>query len=76
MPAAVTSADFARALGVQLARARRAAGLTQADMHVRLGVSERTVRLWESGSVTAPAHQVDAWCRTCGIGIEINLHAL
>ena len=46
----ITDAAVFEELGSRLGRARLAAGLSQAELAARAGVSERTVRALESGS--------------------------
>ena len=48
--------DRYRRLGIKIAYYRKLAGLTQAELAAVLGVTERTLRDWESG-VTVPDQQ-------------------
>lgn len=48
-------------LGDRLAKARKLVGLTPAGMAVRIGVTDKTIRNWESGATPIPRGQVIAY---------------
>lgn len=56
----------AEKLGVALARARVAAGLSQADMARRINKGKATVQSWECGASSPPADKIMDWFEACG----------
>ena len=56
----------AEKLGVALARARVAAGLSQVDMARRINKGKATVQSWECGASSPPADKIMDWFKACG----------
>lgn len=56
----------AEKLGVALARARVAAGLSQVDMARRINKGKATVQSWECGASSPPADKIMDWFEACG----------
>ena len=56
----------AEKLGVALARARVAAGLSQADMARRINKGKATIQSWECGASSPPADKIMDWFEACG----------
>ena len=56
----------AEKLGVTLARARVAAGLSQVDMARRINKGKATVQSWECGASSPPADKIMDWFEACG----------
>lgn len=56
----------AEKLGVALARARVAAGLSQVDMVRRINKGKATVQSWECGASSPPADKIMDWFEACG----------
>ena len=56
----------AETLGVALARARVAAGLSQVDMARRINKGKATVQSWECGASSPPADKIMDWFEACG----------
>ncbi|MEQ5788452.1 helix-turn-helix domain-containing protein [Erythrobacter sp. NFXS35] len=60
-------ADAGEALGLRLNRLRREAGLTLADVALRLGVSKPTVWAWEKGKARPLPERIDAIAEALGV---------
>ena len=56
----------AEKLGVALARARVAAGLSQVEMARRINKGKATVQSWECGASSPPADKIMDWFEACG----------
>lgn len=56
----------AEKLGIALARARVAAGLSQVDMARRINKGKATVQSWECGASSPPADKIMDWFEACG----------
>ena len=56
----------AEKLGVALARARVAAGLSQVDMARRINKGKATIQSWECGASSPPADKIMDWFEACG----------
>ena len=56
----------AEKLGIALARARVAAGLSQADMARRINKGKATIQSWECGASSPPADKIMDWFEACG----------
>lgn len=56
----------AEKLGVTLARARVAAGLSQVDMARRINKGKATVQSWGCGASSPPADKIMDWFEACG----------
>lgn len=63
--------SWSRRLAAQLHAMRRAAGLSQEALAVRVRVSSRTVRRIERCEVSATPATVDAWEAACGGHVEV-----
>ena len=57
-------------IGERIRAARTYAGLTQRDLAAAVGVSVRTVSLWETGRRTPSSRWVAALADACGVGVE------
>lgn len=57
----------AEKLGVTLARARVAAGLSQVDMARRINKGKATIQSWECGASSPPADKIMDWFEACGM---------
>jgi len=57
-------------IGERIRAARTYAGLTQRDLATAVGVSVRTVSLWETGRRTPSSRWVAAIADACGVGVE------
>ncbi|WP_371154661.1 multiprotein-bridging factor 1 family protein [Jannaschia sp. 2305UL9-9] len=53
----------------RLSDARRAAGLSQADLAHRIGVKARTVRAWEKGEVAPRANRLSILCGLLNVSL-------
>jgi transcriptional regulator with XRE-family HTH domain len=72
MPAGVDD-DYARAIGAAIKAARRARGLSQEQLRLRVGNSKNAVSNWERG-VSAPTVQnLRELCRVLRVGPEVLL---
>jgi transcriptional regulator with XRE-family HTH domain len=58
------------ALGLRLNRLRREAGLTLADVALRLGVSKPTVWAWEKGKARPLPERIDAIAEALGVSSD------
>lgn len=56
----------AEKLGITLARARVAAGLSQVDMARRINKGKATIQSWECGASSPPADKIMDWFEACG----------
>lgn len=56
----------AEKLGIALAQARVAAGLSQVDMARRINKGKATVQSWECGASSPPADKIMDWFEACG----------
>lgn len=56
----------AEKLGITLARARVAAGLSQVDMARRINKGKATIQSWECGASSPPADKIMDWFKACG----------
>jgi transcriptional regulator with XRE-family HTH domain len=58
--------------GQRLAEARKKAGLTQAELGKRLGLSQRAIAHWELGDTTAPLRpeQIEFLADACGVAAQ------
>ena len=63
------------ALGENLTQARKAAGLTQADVAAKLGVSRQAVSRWESGQSKPSTEKLLALGEFYGVAIDRLLRA-
>lgn len=59
------------ALGVRLNRLRREAGLTLADVAIRLGVSKPTVWAWEKGKARPLPERIEAIAAALGVEVDV-----
>ena len=57
----------AEKLGVALARARVAAGLSQVDMARRINKGKATIQSWECGASSPPADKIMDWFELAGL---------
>ena len=57
-------------LANRLREQRKARGLTQAALAYMVGVSERTIRSWESGEASPPKRQAAKLARRLGVTVE------
>ena len=58
------------ALGEKLTQARKAAGLTQADVAAKLNVSRQAVSRWESGDTTPTMDKLKTLARIYGVSLD------
>lgn len=58
------------ALGEKLTQARKAAGLTQADVAAKLNVSRQAVSRWESGDTTPSVDKLKALAKLYGVSLD------
>ena len=56
----------AEKLGIALARARVAAGLSQVEMARRINKGKATIQSWEGGASSPPADKIMDWFEACG----------
>lgn len=56
----------AEKLGIALARARVAAGLSQVEMARRINKGKATIQSWECGASSPPADKIMDWFEACG----------
>ena len=62
--------EFDATLGLNLRRARDAAGLSQQELADRIGLSQNAISLYENGSRAMPAHLLQALVRELGIPVQ------
>lgn len=62
--------DQPTTVGARLARARRFAGLEQADLAVTLNRSRSTISAWERGLTDPPMSAVASWAQLTGRTID------
>ena len=55
---------------ISIAAARVNAGLTQAEMAEKLGVSKATIVSWERGKTVPKINQFQAFCELCKLPME------
>lgn len=58
------------ALNENIRRLRRARGLSQADLAVRLGVSQQSISLWEQGETNPTVENIYAMSEVLDAGFE------
>lgn len=58
------------ALGEKLTQARKAAGLTQADVAAKLNVSRQAVSRWESGDTTPTMDKLKTLAKIYGVSLD------
>jgi predicted transcriptional regulator len=63
-----------RELLAQLAEQRRAAGLSQAEVAVRMGTSQPAVARLEAGEVDVRMSTVERYAAALGVRLEMRLH--
>ncbi|GLH97252.1 helix-turn-helix domain-containing protein [Phytohabitans aurantiacus] len=63
-----------RELLAQLAEQRRAAGLSQAEVAVRMGTSQPAVARLEAGEVDVRMSTVERYAAAVGVRLEMRLH--
>jgi transcriptional regulator with XRE-family HTH domain len=62
--------DDARHIGLRLADARSAAGLSRREIADRIGVKESTVAKWEAGETSPRGHRVSKLAGMLGVSIS------
>ena len=75
MEKSVTSEDY-KVLLTCLREARESAGLTQADMAERLGLSQSQVSKCERGERRVDVIELREWCKAIGIGLPTFIRNL
>jgi transcriptional regulator with XRE-family HTH domain len=60
-------------LGPLLLRARQAAGMKQAVVAVKAGLSDASLRKYESGKGSLYKHQIDSICKVLGVNSDLVL---
>jgi HTH-type transcriptional regulator, cell division transcriptional repressor len=76
MPRTATSSVMAKAVGSEIAQARRARGLTQAALGARLGASGAYVAKVETGRANPTLGQLAAFADALDAGLEVRLPLL
>jgi transcriptional regulator with XRE-family HTH domain len=71
----IEPSTFGSQVAAALITARKGAHLSQAEIALRLCISPRTARAWESGAVTVPAARVDEWMRACRVQLQVAVAA-
>jgi len=70
MPKGRPASQHRPALGERIALARQAAGLTQHQLALALGVSQRVVTYWEREAVSVRADQLAKLAETLAVSVE------
>jgi transcriptional regulator with XRE-family HTH domain len=60
----------------QLIEARKAKGLTQVEVDVRIGCADRLVSKWESRNRYPSAYFLLIWCQVLGVSLKIDPDSL
>jgi transcriptional regulator with XRE-family HTH domain len=73
VPRTATSSILSKAVGQEIAEARRARGLTQAELGARLDASGAYVAKVETGRANVTIGQLAAFADALGAGLEVRL---
>ncbi len=58
-------------LANELRRARKAAGITQGELAMTIGVTQTTVTRWETGERSMSTDKLEAVCRALGVRVQL-----